>query len=84
MQASVPELHMRTFCTLGTASQMSLAIVTSSGLGMPKLVPCSAAVLNGRNNFRMRMAENRRSPGADIIDVFIAIDIPDVRAFGFD
>ena len=40
--ASVPELHMRTFCTIGTASQIIRASVTSSGLGMPKLVPCSA------------------------------------------
>ena len=43
MHASVPELHMRTFCTLGTRAQISFAIVTSSGFGMPKLVPWSAA-----------------------------------------
>ena len=42
MQASVPELHMRTFSTLGTAPHTSLAIVTSNGFGIPKLVPCSA------------------------------------------
>ncbi len=41
--ASVPELHMRTFFTLGTAAQIILAMVTSSGLGMPKLVPFAAA-----------------------------------------
>ena len=41
--ASVPELHMRTFCTLGTQEQISLAIVTSNGFGMPKLVPLAAA-----------------------------------------
>ena len=45
MHASVPELHIRTFCTLGTCEQISLAIVTSNGLGMPKLVPLSAAAL---------------------------------------
>ena len=43
MQASVPELHMRTFCTAGTASRISFAIRTSRGLGIPKLVPRSAA-----------------------------------------
>ena len=43
MQASVPLLVIRTFFTLGTRSQISRAIVTSSGLGMPKLVPRSAA-----------------------------------------
>ena len=45
MHASVPQLVMRTFCTLGTSSQISFAIVTSNGLGMPKLVPWSAAAL---------------------------------------
>ena len=39
MHASVPELHIRTFCTPGTSEQMSFAIVTSNGFGMPKLVP---------------------------------------------
>jgi hypothetical protein len=41
--ASVPELHIRTFCTLGTHEQINRAIATSKGFGMPKLVPCSAA-----------------------------------------
>jgi len=41
--ASVPELHIRTFCTLGINSQINLAIVTSNGFGIPKLVPFSAA-----------------------------------------
>ena len=45
MHASVPLLVMRTFFTLGTSSQIIFAIVTSSGFGMPKLVPCSAAAL---------------------------------------
>ena len=45
MHASVPELVMRTFCTLGTSEQISFAIVTSCGWGMPKLVPWSVAAL---------------------------------------
>ena len=40
--ASVPELHIRTFCTLGTNEQISRAMATSSGFGTPKLVPRSA------------------------------------------
>ena len=43
MVASVPELHMRTFSTDGTALTTNSAMRTSRGLGMPKLVPCSAA-----------------------------------------
>ena len=51
MHASVPELHMRTFCTLGTSAQMSFAILTSNGLGIPKLVPWSAAALTAEMIF---------------------------------
>ena len=44
------------------------------------------AVIGGgfhrRNNFWMRMTENRRSPSEHVIDVVIAIDIPDVRTAG--
>src|ERR1700722_4061674 len=36
---------------------------------------------DGGNYFRMRMAENRRSPGADIINQFISVHVPYVRAF---
>src|SRR5664279_2871428 len=44
MHASVPELHIRTFCTLGTHEQIILANVTSNGFGMPKVVPfCAGA-----------------------------------------
>jgi hypothetical protein len=48
MHASVPELHILTFCTLGTASQTNFAIVTSKGFGIPKLVPFSAACCTAR------------------------------------
>ena len=37
---------------------------------------------DGGNDFRMGVAENRRPPGADVINQFIAVHVPDVRAFG--
>jgi hypothetical protein len=43
MQASVPELQNRTFCTLGTNSFTRKARATSKAFGTPKLVPRSAA-----------------------------------------
>jgi hypothetical protein len=46
MVASVPELHMRTISTEGTASMMWRAISTSRGEGAPKLVPLSAAAFS--------------------------------------
>ena len=39
MQASVPELTMRTFSTDGTTSAIRAAISTSMSVGAPKLVP---------------------------------------------
>ncbi len=43
MHASVPELTIRTFSTLGTQAFTNRAIHTSASVGMPKLVPLSAA-----------------------------------------
>ena len=34
-----------------------------------------------RDDQRMRVAENQRSPASDVIDVFVFVGIPDVRAF---
>ena len=79
--ASVPLLTIRTFSIEGTQRQISSAISTSSGFGMPKLTPRTAASRTASITTRGRMPENRRSPGADVIDVFVAIDVPDVRAF---
>ena len=39
-------------------------------------------LLDRLEDFRMGMAKNRRAPGADIVEVFIAIHIPDARAPG--
>jgi glutamate-1-semialdehyde 2,1-aminomutase len=43
LEVRMPELHIRTFSTDGTALTTNSAMRTSSGFGMPKLVPCSAA-----------------------------------------
>src|SRR5437660_4687936 len=40
-------------------------------------------VLDCLDDFRMRMAQYRRSPGADVVNIIIAINVPDVCAFGF-
>ena len=38
--------------------------------------------LDGRNDFGMRMAENRRPQGADVINQLVAVHVPNARAFG--
>jgi len=35
---------------------------------------------DGRNDFRMRMAEDGRPPGEDVIHVFVPVHVPNVRA----
>ena len=82
MHASVPELVMRTFCTLGTSAQISFAIVDFKRIGNAEAGAVVGGGLDGGNDFRMRVAENRRPPGADVINVFVAVHVPDVRAFG--
>ena len=77
MHASVPELVMRTFWTRGTRSQMTVAIFTSKGFGMPKLVPRSAAALTAEMIFGCAWPRIAGSPGADVINQFVAIHVPD-------
>ena len=82
MVASVPLLTIRTFSIDGIQRQINSAISTSSGFGIPKLKPRVGSVAHRIDNDFRRMTENRRSPAADVIDVFISIDIPNFRAGG--
>ena len=38
--------------------------------------------LDGGNDFGMRMAEDGRPPGEDVIYQLVAVHVPNVRAFG--
>jgi len=60
MVASVPELHIRTFCTLGTPTD-SLRIVTSSELGDAEARSFSAVPLTAWMIFGWGVAEDGRS-----------------------
>ncbi len=39
-------------------------------------------LLQGFHDIRMGMADDHRTPGADIVDVFVAVDVKDAVAFG--
>ena len=77
----MPLFTIRTFSIEGTQRQISSAISTSRGFGIPKLTPRRSGLADRLDHDPRRMPENRRTPGADVVDVFVAIDIPDVRAF---
>ena len=64
----------------GTSSQSRSAISTSRSVGAPKVRPFDDGGLHGGNHVRMGVAENQRPPGADIIDVPLAIRVLYLRA----
>jgi hypothetical protein len=80
MVASVPELHMRTFSTDGTHSQMVRAISTSKGFGMPKEIPLLRDLVDGVGDGHRGVAEDVRAPRADVVDVGLAVDVLDPAA----
>ena len=41
--------------------------------------PTARLLGNGLNDFRMRVAQNQRSPRADVIDVFVSVGVPQAR-----
>ena len=82
--ASVPELTKRIFSTVGNASTTSSARSASAGVDAPKLVPFPAAPRIASRTPGFGVAENQRAPGPDIVDVFVAVGVPDVRTESAD
>ena len=78
--ASVPELTKRTSSRLGIASRISRASSSSSGLGAPKLVPACGGRVERSDDPWMRVPEDQRPPGEDVVDVAVAVDVDQVRA----
>ena len=78
--ASVPSCTKRTISTLGSASRMSRASSTSSGLGAPKLVPRPHRLSQRRHHPRVRVPEDQRPPREDVVDVAVPVDVDEVRA----
>ena len=80
--ASVPELTRRTFSIDGTAAVINSANSVSASVGAPKLVPRRAARPMAAVTVRVGVPEDHRPPGADVIEVAIAVDIDEVGPFG--
>ena len=80
MAASVPELTSRSNSMEGTA------LVDEPGkldLGLGGSAEGGAAgdsLLDGPNDGGMGVAEDQRPPGTDVVDVLVAVDVPDVGA----
>ena len=60
---------------------ISSASSLSASVGAPKLVPRSAACVQRRDHLRMGVPQDHRPPGADVIDVAIAVDVEQIGPF---
>jgi hypothetical protein len=69
MVASVPEFTSRTISMEGTASRMASASSTSCFGGRAETGADGERALERLEDRRMAMAQQQRSPGADVIDV---------------
>ncbi len=66
MVASVPELTKRTSSMDGMSSMTRRASRVSNSVGAPKLKPSAATSLHGFDHPRVRVAQDHRTPGADV------------------
>ena len=80
MVASVPELTRRTFSIDGTASTTMLGQVDLASVGAPNDVPSAAAAWTALTHRGCGVAEDQRSPRADVVDVGVAVDVVEQRA----
>ena len=58
---------------------ISSASSLSASVGAPKLVPRSTAACTAATTAGWPMAQDHRPPGADVVDVAIAVDVEEVR-----
>ena len=59
---------------------MVSAKTTSRSVGAPNEVPEAAASAMAVEHHGRRVAEDQRPPGADVVDVLVAVDVPDAAA----
>ena len=78
--ASVPELTKRTFSHVGKGRDHNFGEIGFGGRGRAEAGAIAGGVDDGFEHSGDGVAENERSPGADVVDVFVAVGVPDVRA----
>jgi len=61
---------------------MASASSTSRSVGAPKEKPSSSGLLHRFDHGRMAVAQDHRAPGADVVDVALAVGVPEVGALG--
>jgi hypothetical protein len=73
MAASVPELTRRTMSMDGTSAGWLRPVRLRARSGAPNEKPSSTALLHRLDHDRVAMAQDHRAPGADVVDVALAL-----------
>ena len=80
MHASVPELTSRTLSTDGSASHIIRASSTSPSGGSAEAGPVARGLPQRLDHRRVGMAQGQRPPRADVVDILVAVHVPDPAA----
>ncbi len=78
--ASVPELTNLTFSQDGSAVRMRDGKFHFKFRGHAVARAASSLIGDGLHDFRMRVTQNQRAPGTDVVDIFISVGVPQARA----
>ena len=81
MVASVPLFTMRTFSIEGTQCADRSRHLDFERIRNAEADPARGRLVDGLDHHVRRMPENGRTPSADVVDVLLAIHVPDVGAF---
>ena len=82
MQASVPELTKRSFSTEGKQCVTSSARSASAAMRRSEARALCCGLLDGLDDGRKGVAEDHRAPGAEEVEVAIAVFVEEVGALG--
>ena len=82
VQASVPELNSRTFSALGTISQIRAASSIAGGFQVAVVRPALELADDGRDDLRVRMADQDTARAEDEVEQALPVRRPGVGALG--
>ncbi len=82
MQASVPEETKRSFSTEGKQRVNELGQVGLGGGGGSEAGAAGRGLLDGLDDRREGVAEDHRAPGAEEVEVAVAVLVVEIGAFG--
>ena len=80
MVASVPELTKRSFSMAGIAGDDALGEIGLGGRGGAEAGRVARGALDGFDHRRKGVAQDHRPPGAEVVDVAVAVGVGELGA----